>query len=538
MRAFNPKRAWPWVVVVAVTATGTFLYLPMRGGIAFGQDGRSSNHSQAMATIAALSDAFRSVAKDVKPAVVQITARVAQKEVSSKGREQGFDPEDLPPQLREFFKDFEGKGGVIPKMPNMVPQPRTASGSGFIIDAKHGLIVTNKHVVGEKGDGDKVALYVKLADGRYGIPARVVGEDPKTDIALIQIDADDLKSVPLGESNKMEVGDIVMAVGAPFGLDQTVTQGIISATGRTAFGSQQEVAYQNWLQTDAAINPGNSGGPLVNMRGEVIGVNVAIATSGLVAGYQGVGFAIPINTVKEILPDLRAGREVVRGYLGVQIQGLEVQPGLAQTFGLKPGQNGVLVEDVQARTPAAKAGLKPQDIILEVGSNPVETAPQLQDLVARTKPGNTIDLKVWRDGKEITIPVMVEKQPANFFARNNSSGENQAPEGGEEGTSEEQIESLGMTVNPVTPELAKKYKLQGENENQVVVTEVEPLGEAAALGLSPGDVIVRVQDKAIKSPEALKKALSDEALEHGLRMQVRSRLGYRTLFLKLSPARH
>jgi serine protease Do len=539
----DPRRPGVWMLAVAMAAAGAFLHYPVDSArTARAQEAEAPSHMEGLARIDAISETFRKVAKQVKPAVVQITSKVAPKETGSEtesrdGRSPegrrlpGIDPDELPPELREFFKDFQGRGGNIP-LPR--PQPRTGSGSGFIIDAERGLILTNNHVIGENDDSGRVDLRVKLADGRYNIRAKVVGQDPLTDIALIQIEADNLKSIPLGDSSNMEVGDWVLAIGAPFGLDQTVTQGIVSATGRTGFGST-EVPYQDWIQTDAAINPGNSGGPLVNMRGEVIGINVAIATSGLAAGYQGVGFAIPINTAKSILPDLREGRPVVRGYLGVAIQGLDIQPGLAETYGLKEDQTGVVINNVQPRTPASKAGLKIDDVILGIDDQPLRSASHLQGIVARTKPGTTINLKVWRDGKEITIPVTVEKQPADYFeqARVGRGRGGRLP--GRNGRMEtrEEIESVGMTVEQLTPELAKKFGLDEEVRNQVVITEVEPLGEAAALGLSPGDIIVSVQDKTIKSTQALKEALSDEALDRGLRIQALTRSGPRILFLKI-----
>lgn len=536
MHLLSPRRPRPWLGLLVATAVGVSLYGPIRGETAYGQaqaEAQAEKPSgETIARMEEFSQVFRTVAKRVRPAVVQITSRVMQKESSERPGlgARGIDPEDLPEPLREFFKEFDGRA-----LPNVPPRPRTGSGSGFIIDAERGLIVTNNHVLGGSSTGrDKqdVVLKVSLPDGRRHLDAKVVGVDPLTDVALIQIDANNLDAVPLGDSSKMEVGDWVVAVGAPFGLDQTVTQGIISATGRQI--PSEDLPYQDWLQTDAAINPGNSGGPLVNMRGEVIGINVAIATSGLAGGYQGVGFAIPINTVKAVLPDLREGREVVRGYLGVSIQGLDMQPGLAETYGLKENQTGVLVEDVQPNTPAAKAGLKRQDIILNFGKEPVTSANQLQMLVARTKPGTKVDLKVWRQNKEITIPVTIEKQPSDFFARARNLRGRRTP-GGEANGETETIEALGMTVSQLTSELATKYGIEDDAPNQVVVTEVEPLGEAEELGLSPGDVIVSVQDKAIKNTQALRDALSDEALTRGLRMQVRTRMGYRTLFLKLPP---
>ncbi|GMV97892.1 MAG: hypothetical protein AMXMBFR83_22450, partial [Phycisphaerae bacterium] len=410
MSLSKANRWWLGVVVAAAATAGILVYVPS-GRTALADDARRDEGQ--LARVEELSATFRQVAKRVKPAVVQIISTQVASERSARGRE-GLDLDDLPAPWREFFRGFGGPEGF--SRPNPL---RQGSGSGVIIDAEKGFILTNNHVVGDAEEKTDVGLRVNLADGRRGIPAKLVGRDPKTDIALIQINADRLEAAVLGDSSKMDVGDWVLAIGAPFGFAQTVTQGIISATGRSVGDT---IDYQDWLQTDAAINPGNSGGPLVNMRGEVIGINVAIATSGLVSGYQGVGFAIPIEGIKDFLPDLMAGREPVRGYLGVQIQGLESQPGIEETFGLKPGMSGVLVEDVMPRTPAAKAGLRRDDVILSVNGQKVATAGSLRSLVARTKPGKIIELKVWRDNKEITIPVTVEKQPADFSVRARTPG--------------------------------------------------------------------------------------------------------------------
>jgi serine protease Do len=481
------------------------------------------------AILDSISQATRQVARQVTPAVVQIISRSLPESSSpgSSSRRETPDLRDIPEPLREFFREFGERGQGLETPP---PQPRTGSGSGVIIDARNGYIITNNHVVGSGGEDERGRVDVRLADGRH-TRGKVVGTDAVTDLALVQIEMSNLQAVPLGDSENMEVGDWVLAIGAPFGLVQSVTQGIISATGRSGVLA---TGYEDFLQTDAAINPGNSGGPLVNMRGEVIGINTAIATSGLVAGYQGVGFAIPTRVVKEILPDLKAGRKVVRGYLGVAIQGLEAQPGLARTFGLEQDA-GVLIEDVQPRTPASKAGLRRQDVILAYGDTPVKSANHLQSLVARTEPDTKVDMKVWRGGKEITVPVTIEKMPEDFYSRAGRGRGPRSPGGGEqEEGAEATVESLGITAQEMTPALAKRYGWSEEDvEKQVVITSVEPLGEAAAVGISAGDIIVSIQDKQIDSVRALRQALTDEALEKGVRLQTRTRTGYRTYVFEI-----
>jgi serine protease Do len=487
-----------------------------------------------MASLQSLSQVFRSVAKKVRPTVVQITATVVSDE-QPKTPKPSIDPKQLPEPFREFFEEFEGR--------QQQPTPQYGRGSGVIIDAEQGYILTNNHVVGgeAKGKKDNVRLSVTLDNGRT-VLAQVVGQDPITDIALIKIAENDmerlskdgvkLEPVTIGDSSKMEVGDWVLAIGAPFGLAQTVTQGIISATGRSNIGIVEGI--EDFIQTDAAINPGNSGGPLLNMQGELIGINTAIATSGLSRGYMGIGFSIPTAMVRQVLPDLKAGRQVVRGYLGVQIKGLEQEPGMARTFGLQEDR-GVLVEEVRPGSPASKAGLKPDDIILSVDGKRLESYGQLQSMVRATKPGKTLEMLVWRDNKEITIPVEIEATPEDFYAARNWGRNGETPEGESDASRDTEIPAVGMSVAKVTPELAKQHGLNyDETKGQIVVTKVDPLGEAAARQISVGDVILSVQGDPVKSTSALREALSAEALEAGVRIRIRSEYGTRTVLLQVS----
>jgi serine protease Do len=519
--ALGGVAAWQHDIVSRVA------YAVEKGKLEAGQE-----NLQKLAKVEEISDVFRQVAKQVKPAVVLIRTTSATKPVSNR-RPRNMDPKDLPEPFRQFFEDFgEGRQFEMPSPPS-----QQSSGSGVIIDAERGLIVTNNHVVSES-ENSKTRIDVHLPDGRR-VKGEVLGTDPKTDLALVQIKADRLHGVPLGDSSKMEVGDWVLAVGAPFGLDQTVTQGIISATGR----SNLDIAkYGDFLQTDAAINPGNSGGPLVNMRGEVIGINTAIATNGLAAGYMGVGFAIPSNMVKDIQPSLEKGEEVVRGYLGVSIRGLDTfETGFAENLGLAADATGVYVEEVMPGTPASKAGLKVEDVILSYDGHKVKTAAELQKLVAHTRPDDKVDMEVWRDKKAITIPITIEKQPKNFFERGQNRRGNRDPqeeEGDPEGESSATIDTVGVTVEPLTEATARRYGWADEPDaiGMLVVTQVEPLSDAAQL-MNVGDLIVSVQGDPIKSVAELRQALSKTALAKGVRIRVRSpRLGYRTLFLQLDSA--
>ena len=534
MTPSNGNRLRFWLLLVAVAAIGALFHQQIIGRVAYAvEKGKlEAGHERLdLANIEAISETFRLVARQVKPAVVHITtvAEVEKPTLRNRGPSD-TDPEELPESLRELFKQW-GQGLEIPD-----PAPREGSGSGVIIDAENGYILTNHHVIAgvEKGDG---RIDVRLADGRR-VKGEVVGDDPKTDLALIRIKADRIHALSLGASDEMEVGDWVLAIGAPFGLTQTVTQGIVSAKGRSHILG---IGYEDLIQTDAAINPGNSGGPLVNMRGEVIGINVAIATNGLLRGYMGVGFAIPSKTVREILPDLREGREVVRGYLGVTIRGLDTfAPGIGKTYGLDD-DTGILIEEVHENTPACKAGLQMDDIILKYDGKPLDSTAQLQGRVARTKPDTKVDVLVWRDGEEMTIPVTIEKQPTNFFlaARRGQGNPDSDVDEGAPVT----IETMGMTVEPLTGELIKKYRWEDEAKDvkdMLVVTGIEPLGEARALGIEEGDLIVSVsvqgRNQPIKSVHQLQEALSEESLADGVRIRVKTRdSGYRTFFERILP---
>jgi serine protease Do len=521
-------------VVMTLAMLGVVFHEHILGSVAYAlEKGRLEAGQEHLAKVEAISTAFRTVARQVQPAVVHITTTArsgAEEEGDEESPHGNIDPEELPEPFREFFKKWEGERGFRFEMP--APRPREASGSGVIIDADQGLILTNYHVVQEVAEGTgRIDVY--LQDGRR-VKAEIVGTDPKTDLGLVRVEADRLHAIPVGDSDAMEVGDWVLAIGAPFGLEQTVTQGIVSAKGRHNILPRGQVGYQDLIQTDAAINPGNSGGPLVNMRGELIGINTAIATNSLMRGYMGIGFAIPSKTVNEILPDLRAGREVVRGYLGVSIRSLEdFPPGVGEAYGLEEDR-GVLIEDVRPGTPAAKAGLKMDDIVLEYDGKKIETSEQLQFLVAHTRPDTKVDMVVWRDKERVTVPVTIEKQPADFFAWTGEEGAVPPGEaGGEEAPVE--IESLGMTTQKVTEELAGKFGWDYEEvKGMLVVTEVKPLGEARALGIRPGNLIVSVQRERITSGAQLKKALSEEALADGVLIKVRTRAGYRTFYEELA----
>lgn len=410
-----------------------------------------------------LSNAFRDVAKNVSPAVVYISTEQTVK--------RGAPPE----QFRDFFEDeflrrFFG-------VPEQREYKQRGLGSGFIVD-KEGYILTNTHVV-EKADKIKVTL----PDERE-FKAKVIGIDPKTDVAVIQIEGDNFPVVSLGDSDVIQVGDWAIAIGTPFGLSQTVTAGIISAEGRANIGI---VDYENFIQTDAAINPGNSGGPLVNIEGEVIGINTAIFSRS--GGYQGIGFAIPINLAKNIMNSLITRGKVVRGWLGVIIQ--DVTPEIAESFGLEDA-TGTLIADVLKEGPAEKGGIKRGDIIISFDGKPIDDVNNLRHVVAQTEVGKKVAVVVIRDGKEKTIKVEVGEQESGMQA---SIGPSSSDPG-----------KTGLTVQELTSEIASQ--LGYEDDQGVVISEVESESPASEAGLQRGDLIKEINRKPIRSLSDYNKAMS------------------------------
>lgn len=361
------------------------VFLVSQGGCKGKQSNTGTSTTETNTEVIGFPQSFADLVEKVKPAVVNISTETTVRIPGNPFRH-FFGPDEEGP-FGDFFKRFFGD---IPDR----ELKQQSLGSGFIID-KDGYIITNNHVV-EGADEIKV----KLADKRE-FKAKVVGRDPKTDLALIKISSifKDLPTLPLGDSDKIRVGDWVLAIGNPFGLEHTVTQGIISATGRV-IGSGP---YDNFLQTDAPINPGNSGGPLINLKGEVIGINTAIIASG-----QGIGFAIPSNMAKTVITQLKEKGKVIRGWIGVSIQTLT--PELAQSFGLKETR-GALVADVVPGGPADKAGLKRGDIIISFDGKEINEMSELPKIVAETPIGKTVNVKIIRNGKEKILKMTIAPLP-------------------------------------------------------------------------------------------------------------------------------
>ncbi len=467
----------------------------------------------------AMSKAFHTAAEQVLPAVVTITTRPTVVKTSGGLKsvpEDGDDSaEEMPfgfngspfgdmfkdPQMRKFFHEFHG-------MPN-IPHGVSGSGSGVIVDPS-GIVLTNNHVVAGGGD-----VTIRLSDGRE-FKAAQIKTDPKSDLAIVRIDAKGpFPAARLGRSSEVEVGDWVLALGQPFGLEGTVTAGIVSAKGRGLGITDRE----DFIQTDAAINPGNSGGPLVNLDGEVIGINTAISTNS--GGYQGVGFAIPIDLAKWVGGQLEQSGAVHRAYLGVLIQ--PVTQAVAERFKIKV-HNGVWVGEVRDNTPAAKAGVQPGDVILQFAGQPVNSPRELQNLVERSPIGSSHPMVLLRDGKQLTINVTCNELPADATAMTGASGRN-------EGGNGSSFDQLGIQVETLTSSLAEQLGVKADAG--VAITAVEPGTPAAMAGLAKGMVITQANRQPVKSPADLRKALESKSLNEGLLLMVRTAEGSRMVLLRV-----
>jgi len=452
-----------------------------------------------VARAAAPPASFADLVAKVSPAVVNIRV---EKTLKAPVRGMPFHRGSQPPGLGdpwEFFRRFfEGGPGGRP-MP-MPPLKQKAVGSGVIVDPA-GYVLTNNHVV---AGADKVTVHLK--DGRT-IPAEIKGLDPKTDLALLKLKKKGTyPALPLGDSDQLRVGDWVLAVGNPFGLENTVTAGIVSAKGRVIGAGP----YDDFIQTDASINPGNSGGPLINLKGEVVGINTAI-----VAQAQGIGFAIPINLARKVMEQLKAHGRVVRGWLGIYIQ--PVTKELAGKFGLKK-PHGALVADVVAGGPAEKAGIKRGDIITAFDGQAVKDSHELPRMVAHTKVGKEVKVRLLRQGKPLTVTVKIGelKQEASAGAG--------APSG---------QPRWGLELQELTPDLAHSLGL--ESRRGVVITRVLPDSPAAQAGLRRGDVILEADHHQVKGIAELRSVLSK--VKKGGSVLLLVRRGKNTLFVVMkSPA--
>lgn len=430
---------------------------------------------------------YADVVEKTSPAVVRVNVEVKNK--SSK-----------QPMMQG---DEDGNGGGFPfPFPGMPqrqpqrPQKQSGVGSGVIVSAD-GTILTNNHVI----DGaDKITVHLDN-ENKDSFEAKVVGKDPATDLAVLKVEAKDLPYLNLGDSDKVRVGDVVLAIGNPLGIGQTVTQGIISAKSRrTDIGDR--TSFEDFLQTDAPINRGNSGGALVNLNGELIGINSQILSSGMGGGSIGIGFSIPANMAKNVMEQLLKDGKVQRGMLGINIQGIDKE--MAESLGLKDTK-GALISNVSKDSAAEKAGLKRDDVVTAINGEKINDSNTLRNKVAATKPGSEVRLTIVRDGKEQEVTAKLDELNTEKVKSIN-------PENGEENSTgkSESNGKLGLDLEPLTPDISKQLKLSADVKG-VVVTEIDPDGAAAEKGIIQGDVIVGINGTDVETLDDVKAALDKDA---------------------------
>ena len=433
---------------------------------------------------------FAPIVKRTMPAVVNISSSKVVRSQQTPGM---FDD----PFFRQFF------GGRMPQE-RQRPQRETSLGSGVVV-SPDGYIITNNHVIDGATDV-KVSFYDKSE-----FPAKVIGADKAADIAVLKVNRTGLTSLTFADSSKAQVGDVVLAMGEPFGLRGTVTMGIISATGRGGLGIER---FEDFIQTDAAINQGNSGGALIDTHGDVVGINTAIL-SGETGGNQGIGFAIPANLVRTEMDQIMKHGKVTRGFMGILPQ--ELTPELAKQFNV-PNDHGVAIAQVEPNSPAEKAGLKVGDVITGINGNPISDVNEFRLQVAGFAPGTTIHLKIARNGRAEDVPVTLGE--LNLEAEANGNGRGNLPEGGEKGALQ------GVTVQGLNSELRRQLQLP-EGTNGVVITDLSDDSPAAQAGLQTGDVIVQVNHRAVNSVAEFNQAVRAGASKDSTLLLVRSGQGTR-----------
>ncbi|OQW46122.1 MAG: hypothetical protein A4C66_06760 [Nitrospira sp. HN-bin3] len=513
---FDPKPAQGrknWVVTAALLTAGMIIGFVVASDLGWLSNGHAVPDSSAVAPQASppivrpvstapqpilggANQTFVDIARSVKPAVVNIYATK-----SGRGEGSGGTPFD-DPLFRKFFGDEFFRKFEHPK-----EKKERGLGSGVIVDS-NGLIITNNHVVGKADE-----IRVTLSDKRE-FKAKLIGTDPKTDVAVVKIEATGLPTVSWADSDKLEVGEFVLAVGNPFGLTQTVTLGIVSALGRAAGIAE----YEDFIQTDAAINPGNSGGALVNVRGELVGINTAIFSQS--GGNMGIGFAVPSNMAQSIMGQLVQTGKVVRGWLGVSIQ--ELTPELASQFGITETK-GVLVSDVMEDSPAKKAGFERADVIVEYDGKPMDSPTHLRNAVAQTPVGKKVVVKIIRDKKAKTIDLTIVEQPKSM----SQSGEE---DGGDSATPTGILSSLD--VRELNEELTSRYGLKS-SERGVVIVRVKAGSTAEEMGVREGDIVLEINRQAVTSVKAFERIANKLPKDQAVLLLLK-RQG-RTIYLTLRP---
>lgn len=462
----------------------------------------------ATTSVAASLPDFADIVDKTSPAVVNI--RTTQKVTTYADGSDGSDPSDA--EMQEFFRRFFGVPLPTPQQPQQpksnkkAPQQQQQEvprgvGSGFII-SNDGYVMTNAHVVDGASD-----VYITLKDKRE-FKAKVIGSDKRTDVALLKIDAKNLPVLPMGDSNKIRAGQWVLAIGSPFGLENTVTAGIISAKARDTGD------YLPLIQTDVAVNPGNSGGPLINLDGEVVGINSQIYSRS--GGFMGISFAVPIDEALRVADQLKATGQVVRGRIGVQIG--DVTKDVSDSLGM-PNAIGAMVVRVESDGPAAKAGVEPGDIITKFNGTAIDHASDLPRMVGDTKPGSKATVTVWRKGKELNIPMSIVAMESDKEAAEKAKQRQQPPK----------ANSLGLAVTDLTAD----QKRQSQVDNGVVVSDVS--GPAASVGIQPGDIIQRINDTDIQSAAQFNAVVAK--LDKNRRAAVLVRRGDVSQFVPIRPSK-
>ena len=411
-----------------------------------------------------LSNMFVAISELVGPSVVTITFQT-----TVVTRVPSFPDFSQPYMINPWGDSFQ--------MPGEQEYTMTGIGSGVIVSVD-GMILTNHHVVGQ---ADEIEVVLQNGDRYTGV---IVGTDPQTDLAVIRIDASDLPAISIGDSDELKVGQWVLAVGSPFALSQTVTQGIISYIGRSDVGLAE---YEDYIQTDAAINPGNSGGALVDLDGKLVGINTAITTRN--GGYQGIGFAIPVNVAVDVMEDLLTHGYVRRGWLGVTIQ--ELTPGMADHFGLEIRNGGVLVSQVLRDTPASDFGIYRGDVILTIDGETFRTTTEFRNMIANIDPGNDVEIVVFRNGRNVTIPVILGERAADEAVASSVPAVS---------------DDFGWTLEELDRETAQA--IGNPSLRGVLVVDVSESGRAGNVGINPGDVIIEVDGFEVTSPEELNRLIS------------------------------
>lgn len=466
-----------------------------------------------------LATVFRSVGKAVEPSVVNIEVH---KKIQG-ARKLPLDPD----MLKRFFpKDENGQ----PQIPDELQgddgadMEQVGTGSGVImdVDGSTAYVLTNNHVAGGAEE-----MTITLSDGREVKPAKckLLGADPKSDLAVVKIEVDRVIPAKWGNSDDLQKGDWIMAFGSPFGYVGSMTHGIVSALNRQA-GILGNQGYESFIQVDAPINPGNSGGPLVNLRGEVVGINTAIASRS--GGFQGIGFAIPSNQAHRIYDLLKSKGKVTRGWLGVSILDVSKATDVAKSLGFDKTE-GVFVEEILPKTPAY-GKLQPGDVVTGLNGKPVKDVQQLRNAIAMTAPNSDVKLNVWRDGKEQDVTVKVGEQPEDTMAFLGKGGKQGQANGDEVNSETASAEKLGLKLQNLNDDLAQKFGV--ENNGGALVTAVTPRSPAFRAGLRPGDLITKVDKQNVTNAKEAADAIGKGDTGKGVRLYVTSREGSRFVFIK------